>query len=51
MQRILLFAILSATAVAMAAITLDYTGSVKMACSQDGCEVMIQQRKGADASL
>ena len=46
MQRILLTAILSVTAVALAVIALDYTGLVKMACSQDGCEVVIQQGDG-----
>ncbi|ESA37311.1 hypothetical protein N836_03490 [Leptolyngbya sp. Heron Island J] len=48
MQRIFLIAILSVTTVAITAISLDYTGIVKMACSQEGCEVIIHQGTFSD---
>ena len=43
MQRVLLASIIAFTAIALTAIVLDYTGLVKVACSQSGCEFLIQQ--------
>ena len=43
MQRVLLAFIAAFTAIALTAIFLDYTGLIKGACSQNGCEFLIQQ--------